>query len=290
MARSQGQGPDRVTEKASELGETYRRIGWIVVAALVGVAILAGLGVTSPGWFTPGVAFLLLGGATVVLAVATVAVLFSLRRTFEVLETYGEALESHKADLSQHQASGQADSERIDELAETVQTLERTVQRLKEEGEVTQTPQASATSAPSGPSPFGDVHEVEDVEGIGEGYGRALRSVDIADTEALWNADPEAVAEELDVSPKVSRRWQAQAELMALQDVGPQYAELLVRAGITSIDELASLDPETVEAAIEAKEDELDVSIQRGQIGRSTIERWIERAEEHDPGGMRTYR
>lgn len=139
-------------------------------------------------------------------------------------------------------------------------------------------------------TPFGDIHDVEDVEGIGETYKQALTDLDIVDTEQLWDADPDAIAEALDVGHRRVRNWQDQAELMALNGVGPQYAELLVRAGIRSIGELAVWEPDPLIKAVRDKQEELDVQIQGAKLSESRAAEWIRQAQDHDPVQDRTRR
>lgn len=139
-------------------------------------------------------------------------------------------------------------------------------------------------------TPFGDIHDVEDVEGIGSTFSQALAAEGIEDTEQLWVADPEVLAERLDVAKRRVRSWQDQAELMALNGVGPQYAELMVRAGIRSIGELAVWEPDPLLKAVEDKQAELDVRIQGAKLTEKRAARWIEQAQEHDPVEGRTRR
>ncbi len=137
-------------------------------------------------------------------------------------------------------------------------------------------------AVPSEVDPFGDIHPVIDVEGIGEVYTEALEDAGIKDSRRLWHADADEVAQALDVSPKVVRRWQNQAELMALDEVGPQYAELLVRSGITSIEALRDEEPGDLLAKIQKKQDDLEVRIQGNVQSERRVQRWIEAAKRHD--------
>lgn len=132
------------------------------------------------------------------------------------------------------------------------------------------------------PDPFGDIHPVIELEGIGQVYSEALKKAGITDTRRLWQADAETVAEAAGASQKVARRWQAQAELMALDEVGPQYAELLVRSGITSIEELKEEDPAELLKKVERKQNDLEVRIQGNQPTQPRVRRWIDAAEKHD--------
>lgn len=132
-------------------------------------------------------------------------------------------------------------------------------------------------------SPFGDIHDIEDVEGIGPTYAETLRGLNVLDTEQLWEADVEELAADLDAPARTVRKWQDQAELMALSGVGPQYAELLVRAGVRSIGELAVWEPDPLHKAVKDKQEKLDVQIQGASLSQGRVENWIEAAQEHDP-------
>lgn len=139
---------------------------------------------------------------------------------------------------------------------------------------------------PDQAAPFGDVHPVEDVEGIGETYGPQLAEIGIEDTRDLWNADVDRIAEALDASPKTVTRWQQMAELIAIDGIGPQYAELLARSGIHSVDELARADAEELVEAIETKQKDLLVKIQGNVIRTDRVQGWIDSAQAHDPSGQ----
>lgn len=139
----------------------------------------------------------------------------------------------------------------------------------------------ATTRTPS--SPFGDIHPVIDVEGVGDVYEKKLGAMGIVDTEQLWKADPKKVADNLDVPLKTAQKWHAMAELMALDGIGPQYAELLVRAGITSIHELANTKAEAVLDQVQQTEEGRDVRIQGNQISIKYTRRWVRTAKEHDP-------
>ncbi len=165
----------------------------------------------------------------------------------------------------------------IDALTGHTPATETEIDEVVAEAEPEQAPVTSE------PGPFGDVHPVEDLEGIGETYGEGLAAMGIEDTQQLWQADPSEVAERLDISEKVTRRWKAQAELMALDGIGPQYAELLARVGVMSIEDLAEADAGELVERIHAKDEELMVSIQKNVIGKARVTTWIQAAKDHDP-------
>lgn len=141
------------------------------------------------------------------------------------------------------------------------------------------TPSPPRRVAPEGP--FGQVYEVEKIEGIGPEYTEKLLKLGIEDTRALWQANPRELTEAIDVSRKRVDRWRSMSELMAISGIGPQYAELLTRSGIGSIEDLADADPEELLEGIQAKQKKLQVRIQGNIVKRPRVEGWIEDAKAH---------
>ncbi|MEA3203559.1 MAG: hypothetical protein QOI63_1234, partial [Thermoplasmata archaeon] len=84
----------------------------------------------------------------------------------------------------------------------------------------------------------GDNHPVIDIEGIGPTYAKKLEKMHITTTGLLNVARAGRVAKKLKVPAKTVRKWQAEAELVKVRGIGPQFAEALARSGVTGIDEL----------------------------------------------------
>ncbi len=142
----------------------------------------------------------------------------------------------------------------------------------------------ASTEAPTEtgrPAAGGDGEPVTAVEGIGETYESYLADIGIRTLSDLTAADTERIAEHLGLSPKIVSRWQAQVELTSLTGIGPQYAELLARTGLTTISDLAEADPAAVLKEVNAKQGKLDVSIQGNVIGPKRVAAWIQTAREH---------
>lgn len=86
-------------------------------------------------------------------------------------------------------------------------------------------------------------YEVEDIEGIGKSYGKKLRDMGISTTEQLlntcFNLDGRiTVAEQIGIEDFVVRKWASMADLMRINDIEGQYSELMVYAGVDSVQEL----------------------------------------------------
>ena len=86
-------------------------------------------------------------------------------------------------------------------------------------------------------------YEVEEVEGIGKSYGQKLRDIGISTTEQLLNQccnmnGRVTVAEHVGIEDFVVRKWASMADLMRLSGVEGQFSELMVYAGIDSVQDL----------------------------------------------------
>jgi hypothetical protein len=86
-------------------------------------------------------------------------------------------------------------------------------------------------------------YEVEEVEGIGKSYGKKLRNLGISTTEQLLNQCCNmdgriTVAEQIGIEDFVVRKWASMCDLMRLSGVEGQLSELMVYAGIDSVQDL----------------------------------------------------
>jgi predicted flap endonuclease-1-like 5' DNA nuclease len=129
--------------------------------------------------------------------------------------------------------------------------------------------------------PFGDVHPVIDVEGIGPTIAAKLKKQGIDDTRQLWRADAKTVAAGLGLAPPIVRDWQAMAELMAVSGIGKQYAEVLVKAGYTTIAQVRRADADEVAKAVAEAGEDLTRRIQKNSVTPKVAEGWIEAARTH---------
>ena len=78
----------------------------------------------------------------------------------------------------------------------------------------------------------------------------ALRAAGIEDPFELAGADAERIAATADVQDALARDWIGEARLATLRGIGAENAARLRAIGITSIDELAVADPDSVIAAL----------------------------------------
>lgn len=130
-------------------------------------------------------------------------------------------------------------------------------------------------------NPFGHIHPVIDLEGIGPVYNKQLHAMGIMNTKQLWEADPKKIMRETGVPLSVIKSWQSMAELASVKDIGPQYAELLERSGVHSISQLKNYDPKALLKLVHKKMNSLKVNIMGSSPGHVMVEHWIHEARNH---------
>jgi len=129
-------------------------------------------------------------------------------------------------------------------------------------------------------------YKIEQIEGIGEVYADKLNEVGIVTTEDLLAKcaaakGRQAIEEQTGISHKLILKWTNHADLMRINGVAGQFAELLEAAGVDTVKEFrhrvaANLQPKMVE-----------VNEQKNLCNRvpavSEIERMIAQAKELEP-------
>lgn len=104
-------------------------------------------------------------------------------------------------------------------------------------------PAAASTAAPMISMAEQTSYEVEEVEGIGQSYGKKLRDIAISTTEQLLNQCCNmngriTVAEHVGIEDFVVRKWASMSDLMRISGIEGQFSELMVYAGIDSVQDL----------------------------------------------------
>jgi predicted flap endonuclease-1-like 5' DNA nuclease len=139
------------------------------------------------------------------------------------------------------------------------------------------TPAAPAAAPASGDLYYdykGDVHDVIDVEGIGPVYAERLKKVGVETTARLCYEDPTALAKRIDVPETTVRQWQAMAELVKVNGIAKQYAEALVRSGVTGIAELKQRSAKEIAAQVNEHLGSLDVNVLGQNVTAKRVQGW----------------
>jgi predicted flap endonuclease-1-like 5' DNA nuclease len=124
--------------------------------------------------------------------------------------------------------------------------------------------------------------KIEDVEGIGATFAGKLSAAGVATTDALLEqggtaAGRDRLSEATGISEKLLLEWVNHADLMRLDGVGSEYADLLEAAGVDSCAELARRNAANLATTFQ----ELDAARPnwiRQIPGEKTIAGWIAQA------------
>jgi predicted flap endonuclease-1-like 5' DNA nuclease len=287
-----------------DANRSYAAVGGLVIAGLLIVGVLGYVGVNGPGVLNTSPAFFAMGGSILILAAASVYLLFTLRSTIGVLEVHEKTIAKLQAtrDGVQDSRISSLEGTRVstnNSLSAQLAPLEVRIANLERTRAASPSVTAVPSNGPSAPhpgtttraavmtvpaiqkSPFGDISPVIDVEGIGPVYAEALNGMGIHDTRQLWEANAAAVATSVDAPVSTVHKWQQMSELIAIKGIGPQYAELLQRSGVGSIAELKACDPGVLLARVTKTQDALDARIQGNAIGQASVAQWIKAARDH---------
>lgn len=120
------------------------------------------------------------------------------------------------------------------------------------------------------------------IEGIGRGYADTLKQAGVATVENLLDHAGEKparkkLAGKTGISEKLILKWVNMADLFRINGVASQYAELLERAGVDTVKELAQRNAETLCAKMVAANEVTPVV--RRPPALKTVESWVQQAK-----------
>lgn len=123
---------------------------------------------------------------------------------------------------------------------------------------------------------------IEEIEGIGEVYGKKLRDAGVASVEALLStagsrAGRQALVEKTGLTAAQVLEWVNRADLMRINGVGSEYSDLLEAAGVDSVKELAQRRADNLHAKL------LEVNEAKKLVRRPPslpeVEKWVAEAK-----------
>lgn len=129
-------------------------------------------------------------------------------------------------------------------------------------------------------------YKIEEVEGIGPEYGKKLREVDIQTTDDLLRRcgdkkGREGVSTETGISEKHILEWVNLSDLMRINGVGEEFADLLEEAGVDTVKELAQRNAENLAAAMDEVNEKKNLTDRVPSA--ETVQKWIDEAKGMDP-------
>jgi predicted flap endonuclease-1-like 5' DNA nuclease len=123
---------------------------------------------------------------------------------------------------------------------------------------------------------------IVDVEGIGPKYAATLKKAGIATTDALLKrgatpAGRQEIAKASGISHELILKWVNFVDLYRIKGVGSEYSELLEKAGVDTVVELAKRMPEhLVEKMTEINKTK---KLVRQMPGLKQVKNWVEQAK-----------
>ncbi|MDQ4076665.1 MAG: DUF4332 domain-containing protein [Chloroflexota bacterium] len=121
---------------------------------------------------------------------------------------------------------------------------------------------------------------LRDIQGLGDELAERLERADVYNSDALLSRGNtrearDELAEETGIAPERLWNFVKQADLMRVDGIGGEYAELLVAAGVDSVGELAQSDANELHKKI------TEVNAERGMgqpVASAPVQEWIDRA------------
>jgi predicted flap endonuclease-1-like 5' DNA nuclease len=126
-----------------------------------------------------------------------------------------------------------------------------------------------------------------DVEGIGVEFAKKFEAAGAKTTKDLLEMaktpnDREKLAQKTGISGTLILKWANRADLMRIKGIGGQYAELLERLGVNTVNELATRSPENLYAAVESF-DLAKAPIIRQKPTINDVKTWVNHAKRLEP-------
>ena len=125
--------------------------------------------------------------------------------------------------------------------------------------------------------------KIVEVEGIGPAYSGRLEAAGITTTQAYLQqcSTPKGrqeLAEKTEISGKLILDWANHIDMMRVSGIGPQWSDLLEKAGVNTVRELATRNPAHLHGKIE--EINAEKNLVRVLPRLDQLEDWIEQAKD----------
>jgi predicted flap endonuclease-1-like 5' DNA nuclease len=128
--------------------------------------------------------------------------------------------------------------------------------------------------------------KIEEIEGVGPAYAEKLATAGIKSVadmleKCATRKGRAAVAEATGISDKLILKWANHCDLMRIDGVGPEFAELLEAAGVDTVKELRNRNAENLAKAMADKNEEKKLT--RVTPSAERVAKWVAEAKTLDP-------
>ena len=127
-------------------------------------------------------------------------------------------------------------------------------------------------------------YKIEEIEGIGKMYGPKLQDLGIKTVADLLEKGKtpkgrKELAEAAGIDGSLILKWVDMADLFRIKGIGPEYSELLEKAGVDTVKELRHRVPEHLHAKLEEVNKAGGKPLVRVLPGLKVVQSWIEEAK-----------
>lgn len=135
-------------------------------------------------------------------------------------------------------------------------------------------------------------YAIKEIEGIDKVYAPKLQAVNIKTVADLLERgkNPKGrkeLAESTGISEKLILKWVNMSDLFRVKGIGPEYSELLEKAGVDTVKELRHRVPEHLHAKLEEANTSTGRPLVRALPSLKAVQSWVEEAKKLEP--MVTY-
>ena len=135
-------------------------------------------------------------------------------------------------------------------------------------------------------------YKIVEIEGIGAVYGPKLQAVGIKTVADLLEKGHtpkgrKELSEAAGIDSTLILKWVNMADLFRVKGIGPEYSELLEKAGVDTVKELRHRVPENLQAKLAEVNAAAGQPLVRALPGLKAVQAWIEEAKQLQP--MLTY-
>jgi predicted flap endonuclease-1-like 5' DNA nuclease len=126
---------------------------------------------------------------------------------------------------------------------------------------------------------------INEIEGIGETYAPKLQAVNIKTVADLLERGKtprgrKELAEATGISEKLILKWVDMSDLFRIKGIGPEYSELLEKAGVDTVKELRHRVPEHLHAKLKEANASTTQPLVRALPGLKAVQSWVEAAKQ----------
>lgn len=132
-------------------------------------------------------------------------------------------------------------------------------------------------------------YAIKDIEGIGDAYASKLQEAGVKTVAELLERgkSPKGrkdLAKATGIDAKLILKWVNMSDLFRVKGIGPEYSELLEKAGVDTVKELRQRVPENLHAKLAEVNTSAARPLVRALPSLKAVQSWIEAAKHLEPG------